>query len=261
MRKRNVAILLLLSSLLPANLGLPARGSEGVDLKFFTSCRRSHAERSDPIVAPGVRSAHRHEFFGNRSTTSDSTLKTMRKAGTTCSTDADTSGYWVPTLRAPDGSRARASSVNAYYRAVGALAGSRIEPFPPDLRMVASRYYYHCGATGMGSPRPVDCGAGYLKASVVFPACWDGVRTDSPDHLSHMAYQTGRGCPDSHPVALPRLVLVSRYPGVHDGRGYRLSSGGPRTMHADFWNTWDQQRLSKIVGRCLNGTVSCDLVT
>lgn len=28
----------------------------------------------------------------------------------------------------------------------------------------------------------------FLELHVTFPDCWDGVRLDSPDHRSHMAY-------------------------------------------------------------------------
>jgi hypothetical protein len=246
-----------------ASLIVPAATGAMPDKAFFVSCGTSHVKQVDPIVAPGPErpSGHMHEFFGNTTTDSSSAYETMVAGATTCTAAGDTAGYWVPTLIATGGREVRAQSVNAYYRAVGALASRPIVAFPPDLRMVASRSFFHCGSAGTGTTRPKDCGSRSLHASIRFPACWDGVNTDSLDHLSHMAYQTGRGCPSTHPVAVPRLVVVVRYKGVHDGRGYTLSSGRPSSMHADFWNTWDQEALSTLVQSCLNeATTTCGLV-
>ncbi|KAI0532189.1 hypothetical protein GGR58DRAFT_491114 [Xylaria digitata] len=50
-----------------------------------------------------------------------------------------------------------------------------------------------------------------------FPACWDGVNLDSPDHQSHM-YSTTKGqfreadpCPASHPVRVPQLAYETMW--------------------------------------------------
>jgi len=247
----SAAILALTASILV----VPAQSQAAPAKVFITRCAESHVKQVDPIVAPGPTqmSAHMHEFFGNQTTDSDSSYQSMIDGATTCALSGDTAGYWVPTLLAPGGgSMVPAQSVNAYYRAVGKLTSQRIAAFPPDLRMVASRYFFSCGDTGSGTPLPGDCGSGSLHVSITFPACWDGARIDSADHISHMAYQTGRGCPSTHPVAVPRLVIVVRYIGVHDGTGYTLSSGPPSTMHADFWNTWDQPTLEGLVQRCFN---------
>ena len=36
-----------------------------------------------------------------------------------------------------------------------------------------------------------------------------------------------------------------------------LSSGSPYTLHADFWNAWDQARLVHLVDYCVNGGRKC----
>ncbi len=36
-----------------------------------------------------------------------------------------------------------------------------------------------------------------------------------------------------------------------------LASGAYYTVHADFWNTWDQTGLQTLVNRCLNAHVDC----
>jgi hypothetical protein len=216
--------LVLVLSILAAIVLSPIQASAGSGV-FFVPCATSHVAQADPIISPGQVSAHEHEFFGNTSTNADSTYDSMVKARTTCRHAPDTAGYWVPTLRNPSGKVVRATSMNAYYRATGALAGTHIEPFPPDLRVIARRYFFHCGASGAGFPEPQDCGSKALHVTTTFPACWDGKRIDSLDHISHMAYQTAKGCPSGY-VAVPRLAVVVRYP-VTNGQGYSLSSGPP----------------------------------
>lgn len=116
-----------------------------------------------------------------------------------------------------------------------------------------------------------------LQAKVVFPDCWDGANLDtvtpngSPavnpvtrapypnDHRSHMTYSDAKkNCPAQHPVHVPRLNFKNVYDtyGDIDPKGkssITLSSGPPSTMHADFWNTWDQNIFAKLINFCLNG--------
>lgn len=99
-----------------------------------------------------------------------------------------------------------------------------------------------------------------LRMIVRFPDCWDARNLDSADHSSHLAYawrtRRGRACPPSHPVAVPTLGLDVIYP-VRSGRGAQLSSGPPRTAHADFFNAWDPQALKRLVRRCLTRAARC----
>lgn len=60
------------------------------------------------------------------------------------------------------------------------------------------------------------CPAG-IMAIHHFPACWDGVNLDSPDHQSHM-FDTTRGgfreagpCPSSHPVRVPQVAYETMW--------------------------------------------------
>lgn len=57
---------------------------------------------------------------------------------------------------------------------------------------------------------------GGIRATVIFPSCWDGVNLDSPDHRSHVAYQTGSAlagdkCPTTHPVRIPQVMYEIMY--------------------------------------------------
>lgn len=220
-------------------LVLPMPAASAATPRFQIRCHSSHLAQEDPIVSRGLPSAHLHEFFGNTTTGAFSTYSSMVRGGTTCSALGDTAGYWIPTLISAQGQVIRAQTILLYYRGE---AGARTVAFPADLRMVS-----HTQTVGVSSSNLI----------IKFPECWDGVRTDSVDHISHMARATGTGCPRTHPVRVPALTLVARYP-VESVSGFGLSSGSLSTMHADFWNTWNQPSLETLVDRCLNtSTTSC----
>jgi hypothetical protein len=236
---------LLAALVLVGTLLLPVPAAQASTPRFQIRCETSHLAQVDPIVSPGVVSAHLHEFFGNRTTNRNSTYESMKAGGTTCSTVTDTAGYWVPTLMSSDGQIVRAGTTLLYYRGE---EGEHTEAFPANLRIVS--HSSEVGATP-------SAGSSTSNFIIKFPECWDGVRRDSPDHMSHMAFATGEGCPSSHPVRVPALTMVVRYP-IQSLSGHTLSSGPLSTMHADFWNTWNQQGLEELVARCLNtSTTSC----
>ena len=108
------------------------------------------------------------------------------------------------------------------------------------------------------------------------PYCWDGVNTDSPDHMSHVVYadrKTGI-CPDDHPKYLPQITVRIHFLlkdpcagatpcGPNSGGGHvklKLSSGPYWTMHADFWNTWRQPRLNHLTTVCLRHHKDCGIL-
>jgi Domain of unknown function (DUF1996) len=95
-----------------------------------------------------------------------------------------------------------------------------------------------------------------LRLHVNFPSCWDGRHPDSADHKSHMAYPVRGECPASHPVGLPAITLIFRYP-ITGGAGVTLSSGGQYSAHADFFNAWRQGTLTSLVNTCLNALRHC----
>ncbi|HYG72789.1 MAG TPA: DUF1996 domain-containing protein [Actinomycetota bacterium] len=227
----------------------------------------------------GTLSAHVHDFFGNRSTASDSTYASMTAAGTTCTRAADTAGYWVPTLVAPDGTHVKPAELTVYYRNRPAGYGT-VMPFPADFRMIAGNptvasspvAYWTCeneSDTSLATRKThiPNCGTSRIVTHVFFPTCWDGVHVDVADHRSHMVYaanaQSGAitnisnvaVCPPSHPVKLPQIDLRVAYP-VRDGTGYRFADG-QLLPHADFWNTWQQGALVTLVHDCLHLGQSC----
>ena len=246
---------------------------------WLVRCDYSHSLPDDPIVFPDQPgSSHLHDFFANTTTDASSTFSSMKAGGTTCPpASGDTAGYWVPALYRhgveidPSGASVREQF---YYRKDNLKAGTVIEPFPADLRLVTgnahatseggnpklgSEIYWGCSDNSEnGKPKsPINCSTGIITLHVGFPNCWDGVNTDSADHKSHVVYPNSGVCPADHPVAVPRLIARFEYAVGTDSSGITLSSGPYYTIHGDFWNTWDQTHLADLVERCLNADTDC----
>lgn len=256
-----------------------ASAAAGSGVFSITDCRDAGVRRADPIVAPGhPRGSHLHQFVANVATRANSTYNEMISADTSCKLSADTSAYWVPALLDRRGRAVELRSANAYYRASATRAGT-IVAFPQDLRIVAGAPNVRTGTDKVvgwscddASPyraRVPNCEqrpGRYVKAHIVFPSCWDGVHLDSPDHRSHMAYPDGARCPASHPVPVPRLSMHFTW-NVENGRGHSLSSDEMlgtrrgRSLHSDFWNTWNQEALEDLVEACLDAGKSCKRMT
>jgi hypothetical protein len=63
---------------------------------------------------------------------------------------------------------------------------------------------------------PTKLCTGGIRATIIFPTCWDGKNLDSPDHRSHMAYSggaalAGASCPSTHPIRVPQASLSDAY--------------------------------------------------
>lgn len=236
--------------------------------QFSVHCGASHQLMDDPIVFPGEpMSSHMHDFFGNRSTDAYSTYDTMVASGTTCRFSKDTAGYWAPAL-VIDGMMQLPLSINAYYRPPNQYVDSKaVVAFPPDFKMIAGgdtpgdpvAAYWSCDdQAATRTTLPGNCGSKKtVHANISFPSCWDGVNLDSPDHRSHVGYPALLGgCPPEFPVLIPRLTIIVQY-AAHDGTGATLSSGEATTLHADFWNTWQQSALVAQVDRCIHVKRTC----
>jgi hypothetical protein len=250
---------------------LSADAAEAKRTNFWFTCTMSHVAADDPIIFPDQPGAsHLHEFSGNTSTDAFSTYDEMVGGDTSCNVPEDSAGYWIPQLTLA-GEPVAVTHYTIYYW--GILG--KTTPFPADLRIVAgatvgrptgtngvNKVGWGCGHGGPTYAAPPDCGSVPFRAHVVFPSCWDGVNLDAPDHHSHMAYgPRGKSCPSSHPVMLPRLAFHVTY-AVTNGAGARLSSDhsddrGGSTLHADFWNTWVQSELERLVATCINQLNRC----
>jgi hypothetical protein len=212
--------------------------------------------------------SHQHSFVGNRTTNAFTTVDSLLAGGTTCRRAADRAAYWMPTLFV-DGRAVQPAGATVYYRR---RTAARVQAFPAGLKMIAGNSsasspqglrvtFWNCGAQNPIPPSaaPPTCPNALrdsLRLHVSFPSCWDGKNLDSADHKSHMAYPDGRSCPASHPVSVPALAVIFRYP-TTGGQGVTLASGGVYSAHADFFNGWETAELTKLVNFCLNGMRHC----
>ncbi|HKC21698.1 MAG TPA: DUF1996 domain-containing protein [Gaiellaceae bacterium] len=243
------------------------RQLQGVN--FVGSCGFSHMAMDDPIVyprQPGV--SHDHSFVGSTTTNAFSTLRTLRAGSSTCKRGGETAAYWMPTLLL-NGQMVAPTNATVYYRRK-TLAPVRV--FPAGFKLVAGDRsatspqglqltFWNCGAAAAVPastevPTCPNTGAQSLRLHVNFPSCWDGKHVDSADHKSHAAYPVRGACPASHPIAVPAISLIYRYP-ITGGAGVTLSSGGQYSAHADFFNAWRQGRLVSLVNTCLNAQRHC----
>jgi hypothetical protein len=71
-------------------------------------------------------------------------------------------------------------------------------------------------------------------------------------------------CPTSHPIPVPRLQTNVEFP-IPPGTSGEVTlstasdtSGAYTTMHSAFFNAWDQQRLQRLVNRCINAAPFTD---
>jgi hypothetical protein len=253
---------------------IPASAGSGVF--SITGCTDAGLKQVDPIVSPGASSEHLHQFFANRTVSLTSTWQNMVTGTSSCPLSADTAGYWAPALLDPNDQPVPLRNATAYYRA-GSTTGQSIVAFPRDFRMIAGSPDIATGTPkllGWGCndttylPTIPDCSGQskpFVKAHIVFPSCWDGVNLDSEDHRSHVAYPIGAKCPSTHLTRLPRLSLHFTW-NTAGGAGYHLSSdmegmSAGESLHADFWNTWNQGALEILVNSCLNAGKSCTGMT
>ena len=241
--------------------------------EFLADCPASHRLPDDPIIFPNLPGAsHMHSFFGSETTKASTTVTDLLNANSNCNPSIDKSAYWIPTFYNNNVPVEPTTGV-FYYLGEGVSDAliAQTQPFPLGLRIVAGNAKatgpgdntiarWSCLGHGEVNPSSdfVTCPAGSMLESYLdFPHCWDGVNLDSADHKSHMAYPVGNACPASHPVVVPKLRQVMRYPVNGSPANFRLASGAGFTMHGDFFNAWPVDEMARRVTNCIRIIVKC----
>lgn len=244
---------------------------------YSWSCGLGHHRNADNMVAsPGQPGAarHVHDYVGNVAAGAQSTDDSLAAAGTTCE-NGDGSVYYWPVLRSGDprdgGEIQVPVSVTLTYR--GNPAG-QVVAMPRFLRAstgnaravtsggALARPTWTCTSapTRRTSRYPI-CPAGDRVLRIFdYPNCWDGRRTDSPDHRSHTAFATPNGrCPHgTFPVPQLRIEIAYQLPA--DAR-FTIDTipeqrNSPLTDHADLINVMPEALMAEVV-RCLNTGLAC----
>ena len=222
---------------------------------YAIGCSFSHRNNDDPVVFPGQPGkSHSHTYIGNRNVSAGTTPASLVGGRSTCESEFDSSAYWMPTLFVGQDDITPLASIVYYVN----RSRERIAAPPKGLMMISGNaearsrqpkgiVAWSCGAVG-GTPRfhtiPECAEDQMLQLQATFPNCWDGRRLDSPDHKAHMRYASRGLCPESHPVALPQIILIVLYQPVPLGSQVASGRFG---AHADFMNGWDQVELERLV--------------
>ncbi|NNE13293.1 MAG: DUF1996 domain-containing protein [Ilumatobacter sp.] len=269
------------SSAAEAGFAAPDRviaGPQGSVGQFVVECGFDRFLADDPIVHPGDAGAsHLHQFFGAVEVHAGSVDAELIAGDTTCDQAADTASYWAPALIGADGEPIAPTNSVAYYRAGPGVDPATVVPFPPGFMAVAGDHTaiepqptsvvaFACGVGSARFSEPPSCGGDELRMVVTFQDCWDGEHVRSPvvpEPDRHVSYSRAGECPPSHPVAIPQLQFAIDYPPIADRDlgSLLLASGDIHTGHADFWNTWDQEKLANEVARCINRDLVCGLAS
>jgi hypothetical protein len=253
-------------------------GPQGAVGQFAVECELSHLAPDDPIVHPGHAGAsHLHQFFGSVGVRADSTYEEAASSETTCGQQGDSASYWAPVLLLDAREPVEAIRAVAYYRAGPDVEPTSVEPYPPGMMLVAgdataiepqplSVVAWSCGTGSLREVTPPDCtGAPSLRMIVTYPDCWNGVAITSTDWTDpatrHAVYSEGGSCPTSHPVHIPQLQFAVDYPPVPADQlaDLALSSGDIHSGHADFWNTWQQEKLTNEIEVCIHRDLVCNV--
>jgi Domain of unknown function (DUF1996) len=278
-------VALVAAVLVAAVLVAPVQQAQASSPGWITICPATHRLSDDPIVYPGQPGAsHLHQFFGNRSVNAYSTYTSMLAGSTSCGTTTDKAGYWVPALYedgryiSPVGLRAdgKPTRTSFYYRADNVSSSYKaahpVESFPRNFRMIAGtahahsiaeqpklgkEIYWGCSDNSTSKLKlPQSCSSGAITLHVGFPNCWNGKVTGTND-TPNVVYPSSGACPRTFPRVLPRVIYRVEYPVGKTTGTITLSSGPSYTIHADFWNTWRQVTLNRLVGTCLRGNKDC----
>lgn len=254
-------------------------------------CSFSHMKPDDPIMMfgkPGM--AMSHDFFGNRNTDAFSTVaRLLRQSGTTCNNTADSTGYWAPTMKLPDGEIVHAAYMKMYYQADD-VANNPLTAFPHGIQLLAgdhdgtapnSHVNFLC-ANGKGYTNKADqiCGlraagdAVQFNVGVMFPNCWDGKNLKAAG-TNNAVYSINNKCPANYPVKLATVNMNIAYVlpqiKVLDVSKIQFSLdpemingltvprwGSPYTAHGDFMNAWTDQAATFMTERCMNYQMDCE---
>ncbi|WP_406194956.1 DUF1996 domain-containing protein [Kitasatospora sp. NBC_01560] len=255
--------------------------------------REGHRNADNVVISPGVVGGahHVHDYVGNVSTDASSTDATLVAAGTTC-TGGDRSSYYWPVLRrtdrtaeaGPHGPHAPADgghgntgeiltpeTVSVEYRG---NPWSKVVPMPRFLRLLEgdptaatdggadARARWGCsGFPGRTTTRYPLCPAGSLLTRTLdFPSCWDGRRTDSPNHRAHTVFPTASGVCPPHTFPIPQLRVTVGYrppPGTTFALdAFPEQQHSPLTDHGVFVGLMSDGQMASVVA-CLNQDRTC----
>ncbi|MFD5416801.1 DUF1996 domain-containing protein [Streptomyces sp. NPDC127069] len=276
----------------PPGAAGPAPGPGASTGTVTVECGRNeegHWNEDNLVVSPGVRAGahHTHAYVGNLSADALSTDASLAAAATSCG-GGDRSVYYWPVLRRTDragsgphegaaghgnaGEILREASVRVEFRGSPV---SGVVAMPRFLRAITGDAVAYTAGGGAGvrarwgcSGLPDRSTTGYPRCpagelvtrTLVFPSCWNGLDTASPDHRSHLLFPSASGVCPQGTFPVPELRLLLAY-AVAPGVPLALDSfpeqrHSPLTDHAMFVDVMTDARMGELVA-CLNEGRHC----
>ncbi|MBT0768376.1 DUF1996 domain-containing protein [Kineosporia sp. J2-2] len=235
--------------------------------EFPSTCALVRSTATAPVQGTGTLGADGYDVFG-------STTKTLASPGTTpsgttsCLNPGDRSVYWVPSL-AQGGDKIVPESFEVLYK--GTVDDyTSVQAFPAGLRILTggvgaapssaaeSRVSWSCtGYDATSLPPASVCAPGdRLIARIAAPGCWDGRHLDVPGHRSHLAWAASGGCPATHPVVIPTLLVRVVYP-IDTTRPVRVPGLAQQEFGFGAVTGWQPKTLKTLVKDCVNAGRHC----
>ena len=266
----------------------PEAGPDAATGTFVSRCgtnQNDHNNTDDFLLAPRVGGGAHYlqDYVGNLSTDASSTDQSLAAAGTTCRLD-DRSTYYWPVLRVPgtSGKSRPRDNVGQVLRPVSVILQFRGSPrgdvvaMPRFLRMITgdpeagtqgganAKAAWSCtGFTNRVTAKYPLCPRGsQVVRTLDFPSCWDGRRTDSADHRTHVVFpdaDADGACP-ADTQAIPQLRIRLTYK-VPRGPSFLVDTApeqlhNPITDHASFENVMPTRLMNSVVS-CINRGRDC----
>jgi hypothetical protein len=231
---------------------IPAAPPRPAVAMYLQDCGRNenaHRNSDNIVTSPGLAGAahHVHDYVGNLTTNAFSTEESLSAGPTTCAS-GDLSTYYWPVLRVSHHIMTPSQVRIAFYG--NGLTG--VVAMPRFLRistgdakaMTNGGKYAHAQWSCSGAPDRMTtryplCPDGQLVVrTFTFPSCWDGLRTDSPNHRDHVVFPATSGAcpPKTFPIPKLEITVSYRVPPAARYRvdGFPEKGGGPTTDHSDF---------------------------
>jgi hypothetical protein len=210
---------------------------------IFTASATGQRAFIDPIVAPGVRSAHEHCFYGAVGVETIETSADLRTKPTTWVETDNHSGFWIPCVY-EDGKLLPTNTNKPllfYYQSV-----SGTEQVPPENTAgVTHEVGYRCGNSGgtVTPLPPASCPSGEFNVVGFFRASRDlGLTEPFPKIRFFVRLNSG--------PTLGKITLGGPAAGV-DG------AMGPETIHADYFWAWDRAAFQRFLNNCVIPGIAC----
>lgn len=234
--KRLIPLLALLVFIPTAAQAAPAA--------IFSAQSTGQRGHIDPIVSPGVPSAHEHCFYGAENVAMTETSADLRSKPSTWAEPGNHTGIWIPCVY-EDGvlvQPATSKNLLAYYVPV-----SCTEQVPPENTAGVTHEYGYRNTIGGGAfslTPPASSSSGYLIVSLFWRASRDLPGAGCfPTVHAYIRLAIGTG-----PIG--NITLGGPVNGV-DG------ALGPTTMHGDYFWAWDRDVFQRFLDECVIPGKAC----